>query len=107
MGNCHQHAPSTPGGTTIVNKDNDAILKVNFGELPKDQQTPITKATEEFHEKCLLSYSRTLDSVVQKTTLPSVLLHGQSEEAKARVATQLVNKTVHQAFTNTIRCWSI
>jgi hypothetical protein len=65
-----------PSGTTIINMNNDAILKVNFEELPKDQQTLITKATEEFREKCLLSHSRKCDLVVQKTPLPSVLLHG-------------------------------
>ena len=67
--------------------NNDTILKINFEELPEDQQTLITKVAEEFREKCLLSYSKTYDSVVQKTPLPSVLLHGQSEEAKVRVAT--------------------
>jgi hypothetical protein len=43
------------------------------------------------------------DLVVQKIPLPRVLLHGQndsSEEAEARVAAQLVHKTVHEAFTN-------
>ena len=75
-----------PSGTTIVDMDNNAILKVNFEDLPEDQQTLITKATEEFHEKCLLSYSKTRDSIVKKTPPPSVLLHGQNEEAEARVA---------------------
>jgi hypothetical protein len=80
--------------------NNDAILKVNFEELPEDQQTLITKAVEEFCEKCLLSYNRKCDSVVQKTPLPSVLLHGQSEETEVSVAAQLVLKTVHEDFTN-------
>ena len=64
-----------PSGTTIVNMNNDAILKVNFEELPEDQQTLITKAAEEFLDKCMMSYSRMRDSVIQKTPLPSVLLH--------------------------------
>ena len=55
---------------------------------------------EEFHKKCLLSYSRTRDSVVQKTTLPSILLRGQSEDVEARTTAYLVHKIVHEAFTN-------
>jgi hypothetical protein len=55
------------------------ILKVNLEDLPDDKKALIDRAAEEFHEKCLLSYSRTLDSVIQKTPLLSVLLHGQSE----------------------------
>jgi hypothetical protein len=33
--------------------------------------------------------------VVQKTPLPSVLLHGQSEDVEARTTTHLVYKIVH------------
>jgi hypothetical protein len=49
---------------------------------------------------CLLSYSRTHDSVVQKTLLPSILLHGQSEDIEARTTAHLVHKIFHEAFTN-------
>ena len=48
----------------------------------------------------MLFYSRTRDSVIQKTLLPSVLLHGQSEDVEARTTTHLVHKTVHEAFIN-------
>ena len=71
--------------------------------MPDEQRALIDKAAEEFQEKCLLSYSRTRDLVVQKTSLPRVLLHGQSnpnEEAKARIAALMVHKTIHEAFTN-------
>ena len=47
----HWHTLGMPGGTIIVNMDNDAILKVNFGELPKEQRMLIDKAAEEFQEK--------------------------------------------------------
>ena len=69
--------------------DNQMILKVNLEDLPDDQKALIEQAAEEFREKCLLSYSRMHDSVIQKTPLPRVLLHGQSdpnEEAEARLA---------------------
>jgi predicted transcriptional regulator len=62
--------------------DNEAILKANLEDLPDDQKELIEQA-EEFHEKCLLSYSRTRDSIIQKALLPSVLLHGQSEDVEA------------------------
>ena len=60
----HQHTLGTPGGTTIVNMDNEAILKVNLKNLLDDQKALIEQATEEFCEKCLLSYSRKDDSVI-------------------------------------------
>ena len=40
------------------------------------------------------------DSVVQKTPLPSIFLHGQSEDVEARTTAHLVHKTTHEAFTN-------
>ena len=42
----------------------------------------------------------TCDLVIQKTPLPSVLLHGQSEDVEARTTAHLVHKTVHEAFIN-------
>jgi hypothetical protein len=86
--------------TTIINMDNQTILKVNLEDLPVDQKVLTEQATEEFREKCLLSYSRTRDSVVQKTPLPSVLLHGQSEDVEVRTIAHLVHKIVHESFTN-------
>jgi len=80
--------------------DNQTILKVNLEDLPDDQKALIEQATEEFREKCLLSYSRMRDSVVQKTPQPSVHLHSQSEDVEARTTAHLVHKTVHEAFTN-------
>ena len=66
--------------TTIINMDSQTILKVNLEDLPDDQKAIIEQAAKEFREKCLLSYSRTRDSVIQKTPLASILLHGQSED---------------------------
>jgi hypothetical protein len=80
--------------------DNEVILKVNLEDQLDDQKALIEQVAEEFHEKCLLSYGRTHDSVIQKTPLPSVLLHGQSEDVEARTTRHLVHKTVHEAFTN-------
>ena len=68
--------------------------------MPDDQKAIIEQAAKEFREKCLLSYSRTRDSIVQRTPLPSVHLLGQSEDVEARTTAHLVHKTVHEAFTN-------
>ena len=84
-------------------KNNNAILKVNLEDLLDDQKALIEQAAEEFKEKCLLSYSRTREPIVQTTPLPRVLLHGQSdldEEAKARLAAQMIHKTVNEVITN-------
>ena len=40
------------------------------------------------------------DSVIQKTSLPSILQHGQSEDVEARTTAHLVHKTIHEAFAN-------
>ena len=84
-------------------ENNNAILNVNLEDLPDDQKALIEQAAEEFKEKCLLSYSRTRESVVQKTPLPRVLLHGQSdpyEEAEARLVAQMIHNTVNEVITN-------
>jgi len=84
-------------------ENNKAILKVNLEDLPDDQKALIEQAAEEFKEKCLMSYSKTHESIVQKTPLPRVLLHGQSdpnEEAEARLAVQMIHKTVNEVITN-------
>jgi hypothetical protein len=80
--------------------NSEAILKVNLEDLPNDQKALIEQAAKELREKCLLSYSRTRDSVIQKTPLPSVLLHGQSKDVEAMTIAHLVHQTVYEAFTN-------
>ena len=57
-------------------ENNNAILKVNLEDLCNDQKALIEQVAEEFKEKCLLSYSRTCESIVQKTPLPRIFLHG-------------------------------
>ena len=88
------------GGTTIINMDNEGILKVNLEGPPDDQKALIERAVEEFREKYLLSQSKTRDLVIQKTPLPSVLLHGQNEDVEIKTTAHLVHKTIHEAFTN-------
>jgi hypothetical protein len=52
------------GRTTIVNMNNEAILKVNLEDLLDYQKALVEQVVEAFREKCLLSYNRTCDSVV-------------------------------------------
>ena len=50
---------------------------VPYEDLPDEDKDVISKAIEEFQNKCLLSYTKTRDNkVVQKYALLRVLLHG-------------------------------
>ena len=95
-----------PDGTTIVmavynNKD---ILMVPYEDLPAEDKDVIGKAIEEFQNKCLLSYTKTRDNkVIQKYSLPRVLMHGQldTDEADDRhFFVKAVNKSVHDVMLN-------
>ena len=51
---------------------------VPYEDLPNEDNDVISKAIEEFQNKCLLSYTKTCDNkVVEEYPLPRVLLHGQ------------------------------
>ena len=51
-----------------------------YEDLPDEDKDVISKAIEEFQNKCLLSYTKTRDNkVVHKYLLPRVLMHGQSD----------------------------
>ena len=77
---------------------------VPYEDLPNEDKDVISKAIEEFQNKCLLSYTKTSDNkVVQKYPLPRVLLHGQSDTNEAedrRFFVEAVNKYVHDAILN-------
>jgi hypothetical protein len=93
------------GRTTIVmaTHNNKDVLNVTLEDLSdKDRQT-ITQATEEFRDKCLLSFGKVRDKVVQKSPLPKVLIHWQSDTDQAderRFHIDAVHKVVHEALTN-------
>jgi len=77
---------------------------VPYEDLPDEDKDVISKAIEEFQNKCLLSYTKTCDNkVVQKYLLPRVLMHGQSDTDKAddmHFFVDAVNKSVHDAMLN-------
>ena len=84
--------------------NNNGILKVPYEDLPDGDKDIISKAIEEFQNKCLLSYTKTRDNkIIQKYPLPRVMLHGQTDadEAKDRhFFTEAVNKYVYDTISN-------
>ena len=74
---------------------------VHYEDLPDEDKDTISKATEEFQKKCLLSYTKTRDStIIQKFPLPRVLLHGQTDIVEAedrRFFTEDVDRSVRDA----------
>ena len=64
----------------------------------------ISKATEEFQNKCLLSYTKTRDNtIIQKFPLPRVLLHGQTnttEDEDRHFFKEVVDKSVRDAISS-------
>ena len=86
-----------------VHNNND-ILMLHYEDLPDGDKEVINKATEEFQNKCLLSYSKTRDNtVIQKFPLPRVLLHGQTDTVEAeerRFFTEAIDKSVRDALSS-------
>ena len=73
---CFWHARWDPTIVMAVHNNND-ILMLHYEDLPDGDKGIISKATEEFQNKCLLSNTKTRDNkAVQKYPLPRVLLHG-------------------------------
>ena len=73
---CPWHAQWDPTIVMAVYNNND-ILMVHYEDLPDGDKDVNGEAIEEFQNKCLLSYTKTRDSmIIQKFSLPRVLLHG-------------------------------
>ena len=77
---------------------------VHYEDLPDGDKGVISKAIEEFQNKCLLSYTKTRDNtIVQKYPLPRVLLHRQTDADEAedrRFFMEAINKSIHDAISN-------
>ena len=84
--------------------NNSDILILHYEDLPDGDKGVISKATEEFQNKCLLSYTKTRDNtIVQKFPLPRVLLHGQMDTTKdedKRFFKEVVDKSVCDAISS-------
>ena len=48
----------------MVARDNNDILMVHYEDLPDGDKGVISNATEEFQNKCLLSYTKTRDNII-------------------------------------------
>ena len=77
---------------------------LHYEDLPDGDKGIISKAIEEFQNKCLLSYTKTRDNIiVQKFPLPRVLLHGQKDTTEAedrRFFKEVVDKSVRDAISS-------
>ena len=86
-----------------VHNNND-ILMLHYEDLPDGDKGIISKAIEEFQNKCLLSYTKTRDNtIVQKFPLPRVLLHGQTDTTEAedrRFFKEVVDKSICDAISS-------
>jgi hypothetical protein len=67
------------GGTTIV-KMSDEVINVTFGELSQEQKDIIDKSIEKFRNKCLESFGKTQNKVIQKIPLPRVIVPGETDK---------------------------
>jgi hypothetical protein len=54
----------TPGGITVSNMENENMLNVTLDALPDQLKELIVTATNEYQEKCLLSFSKNRDKKV-------------------------------------------
>ena len=77
---------------------------IHYKDLPDGDKGVISKAIEEFQNKCLLSYTKTCDNkVVQKYPQPRVLIHRQSDTDEAddmRFFIDAIHKSIHDAMLN-------
>ena len=77
---------------------------VHYEDLPNGDKDVISKAIEEFQNKCVLSYTKTCDNIIiQKYPLPRVLLNGQTDADEAedsRFFTEAINKSVRDAISS-------
>ena len=77
---------------------------VHYEDLPDRDKDVISKAIEEFQNKCLLSCTKTRDNtIVQKYPLPRVLLHGQTDVDEAEDTCffmEAVDKSVRDAISS-------
>ena len=77
---------------------------VPYEDLPNEDKDVISKAIEDFQNKCLLSYTKTHDNtIVQKYPLPRVLLYGQTDADEVEDRSffmEAINKFIHDAISN-------
>jgi hypothetical protein len=95
------------GGTTIVNMDydNEQVLNISIDDLPKEAKALVEKAVQQYRDKCLSSFTKMRDKVIQKTMLPRTLFHGQRDPdvvAEQNAMAETISKTMTATLTNHI-----
>ena len=84
-----QHAQWDPTIVMAVH-NNDDILMLYFEDLPDGDKGIISKATEEFQNKCLLSYTKTRDNtIVQKFHYQEFYYTGRRIRLKMKIGVSL------------------
>ena len=77
---------------------------LHYEDIPDGDKGIISKTTEEFQNKYLLSYTKTRDNtIVQKFPLPRVLLHGQTDTTEVedrRFFKEVVDKSIRDAMSS-------
>ena len=77
---------------------------LHYEDLLDGDKGIISKAIEEFQNKCLLSYTKTRDNtIVQKVTLLRVLLHRQTDTTEVEdmhFFKEVVDKSIHDAISS-------
>ena len=70
--------------------NNNDILMLPYEDLPDGDKDVISKAIEEFQNKCLLSYTKTRDNkVVQKYPLQEFCCMGRQMQMKPKIGVSL------------------
>lgn len=82
--------------------NNQMALNVTLEDLPEEWRNIVNTATEQFKEKCLLSYAKDQDgNVYQKQFLPRVLLEGQADPNDV-AARNAMHETISRAMSTTL-----
>lgn len=81
----------------------DEAVNVSFEDLTQEQEDIIEKSTEEFRVKCLESFGRTRNKVIQKVLLPKVLALGEVDKDKdTEQDKQIFQQAVHEAVSHAL-----
>jgi hypothetical protein len=59
--------------------DNEQVLSISIDDLPEEAKALVEKVVQQYRDKCLLSFTKMRDKVIQKTMLPKTLFHGQRD----------------------------
>jgi hypothetical protein len=94
--------------------DIQAVMVVTFNELFSEQQLQLKEATDQFQQKCLMSFSKNRSGVLfLRTDMPRILMPGESDATSAaekQEAFAMIQQTMEEimardntTFLNSIR----